>query len=671
VRPKSNSVNGSLTPINFFERQHRARRNSRVLLALFAIAVGGTVASVDLLASLSWLLAQAWSGQRLAGPPTLVGKLLHVPWRVHLLAGGGTLAVVLGVSFAKSMILRAGGGAAVAKMLGGRWVGRANADALERRLLNVVDEMAIAAATRVPQVFVLDSQKGINAFAAGHDVSHTAIVVTRGALETLTRDELQAVVAHEFSHIVNGDMALNIRMVGLLAGIVWIGGAGEFLMRAAGRARDVRATPVLLFGLMLWLVGSVGLFFSRVIKAMLSREREYLADAGGVQFTRNPEALAGALDQIRANYSWVAHRHAEDVSHLFIADAHGFLTEPLFATHPSLEHRIERIAPDFTADPYRARRMTALSAALAAEAAPPARAMESSAPWTFTPLEAAALVGTVEQVHLEAARASLRALPQELRAALDDATRASGVVVALLLSRDDASAALGIASLGAAGLGAIADRAKASITLVRGVPPERHLGLVDLALPALRAGPAALREETVRALETVLASDRRVSVYGFAYVSFVRSQLQGPAALPMTRYKPLALLRDDAAVLLSLTAHAGCAEAGTLDRDFIAAFEAGAAEAGLVGQVSATRREACTPEAASRALRSLQDLAPLDKARLVKGLFAAITADGRIRPVELAIMRMIGGVLDCPLPPLVLPAAESASSSPAAAAIAS
>ena len=120
---------------------------------------------------------------------------------------------------------------------------------------------------------------------------------------------------------------------------------------------SVAANPVLLFGLTLWLVGSVGLFFSRVIKAMLSREREYLADAGGVQFTRNPEALAGALDQIRANYSWVAHRHAEDVSHLFIADAHGFLTEPLFATHPPLEQRIARIAPDFTADPYRARRM--------------------------------------------------------------------------------------------------------------------------------------------------------------------------------------------------------------------------------------------------------------------------------------------------------------------------
>src|SRR6185503_17791553 len=183
---------------------------------------------------------------------------------------------------------------------GARRVTSDTRDPLERRLVNVVEEMSIASGVRVPAVYVMDGEAGINAFAAGYDVSDSVVTVTRGTLETLNRDELQGVVAHEFSHILNGDMRLNVRMIGVLAGIVFIGAIGEFVMRGARGSRD-KGLYLFFGGLALFIVGYAGLFFARLIKAAVSREREFLADASSVQFTRNPDGIAGALDQIRAS----------------------------------------------------------------------------------------------------------------------------------------------------------------------------------------------------------------------------------------------------------------------------------------------------------------------------------------------------------------------------------
>jgi Zn-dependent protease with chaperone function len=650
--------------MNFFERQEAGRRNSRVLLALFAGAIVGTVISVDLIASVAWLASRVLAGYRFPAS-TFIGALLHVPVRVHVEATGVTLAVVIGVSFAKVTELRAGGGAAVARMLGAEPVMRDTRDPLERRLLNVVDEMAIAAGTRVPQVFVMRQQLGINAFAAGYDISSSAVVVTRGTLAHLNRDELQGVIGHEMSHVVNGDMALNIRLIGVLAGLVIIGAAGAFMMRAAARARDRRATPVVLLGFALYVVGGIGLMASRVIKAMLSREREFLADAGGVQFTRNPEGLAGALDQIRRNYSWVAHLHTEDVSHLFFANAHGFLSEVMFATHPPIDARIERIAPGFDAGDYARRRapgvdvnprddpqvLQAAREAMGGETRWPA-APESIA-WGLTASQAVALVGNMREPDVEGAQAFLASLPERVRRALDDPSAGRAVVVALILAHEEAARTGQLAAVEAAAGAELAREAADMQPLVAAVAPEMQLPVVDLALGALRKLDRESCQRLVAALQGLLDAGGRTSLYRFAYVTFVRSQLEPtPAALPL-RYRSLAQMRDAAGALLSLVAHAGCADTATAEADFVRAFEAGAAEAGLVGQVVACPRGDCTPELASRSLEALRDLAPLDKARLVKGLFAAITADGRIRRVEAALLRMIGGVLDCPLPPLL------------------
>ncbi len=267
------------------------------MVVLYLLAVVGVILAVDLVLSGVYLWSQADSslqGQR--APFTLAAV---PPWLV-IWGALGTAAVIFAVSLFHTLRL-AGGGEAVAKMVGAREVAAETKDPLERRFLHVVEEMSIASGVRVPKVYVMDGEAGINAFAAGYEISNAVVAVTRGTLETLTRDELQGVIAHEFSHILNGDMRLNVRMIGILQGIVFIGAIGEFIMRSVGRGsgRKDGALPIIAAGLGLFLIGLIGLVFARLIKAAVARQREFLADASSVQFTRNPDGIAGALDQIR------------------------------------------------------------------------------------------------------------------------------------------------------------------------------------------------------------------------------------------------------------------------------------------------------------------------------------------------------------------------------------
>src|SRR5262245_8344336 len=268
------------------------------MVVLFAAAVLAVIVAVDLVVGAVYV----WNGEFYtpAGrTPSFAAMMAAVPAGVY---GSGALATALVILLVSLFnIARLGeGGVAVARMVGARRVAPDTADALERRLRNVVEEMAIASGVRVPEVYVMDGERGINAFAAGWDVSGAVVAVTRGTLESLTRDELQGVIAHEFSHILNGDMRLNVRMIGVLAGIVFIGSIGEFIMRSMRGSRDGKSGLVLA-GLALFIIGYVGLFFARLIKSSIARQREFLADASSVQFTRNPDGIAGALDQIKSS----------------------------------------------------------------------------------------------------------------------------------------------------------------------------------------------------------------------------------------------------------------------------------------------------------------------------------------------------------------------------------
>ena len=617
--------------MNFFQHQEQARRSSRRMLWLFVLAVLAVIAAVDAALWGAWL----WSGE---GPAP---RSLFV-WGALLALG----CIVFG-SLKEIIRLRAGG-EAIAELAGGRLLAPASGDALERRLLNVVEEMAIASGVRVPKVYVLDNEAGINAFAAGRDVSHAVIGVTRGTLERLSRDELQGVIGHEFSHILNGDMALNLRMIGVLAGIVSIGSLGAFVMRRV-RGEGKSGGAIFFVGLALFIIGYTGLFCARLIKAALSRQREFLADASSVQFTRNPDGIAGALDQIRLAPAGarVGGRYAEEMSHMFFGQALGL--SGLFATHPSLDERIRRINPGFVRSAYRERRE---SETVRAPQPAGRRAADAGIAWGRSAAESAALVGTLQAGKMDEAARLIDAIPGPLREALRDPERAAATVAALLAAPKAEVLELQLAALKRAGLGEMAEPLRAALPLVQGLGQAFHLPVVDLALPALKSAPEEAKKRLVGALQTIAYADRRVSLHEFVLLTLLRYQLAPSGKGPSGR-KRVGELPSETGVLIAVIAHAGTRTdaAGPRSEALEKALGAGARELGI--DAAPARSANLSLEAVSAALEAARELAPLEKARLVKGLFAAVNADGTIRVAEAELMRLVGAVLDCPLPPLI------------------
>ena len=289
--------------MDFFAHQDKARKNTKLLVVYFAIAVACIIASVYIASLMIFFGTQS---QQQPGEPVRE----FVVWDpvLFLYAALGTLGVVLLGSLYKTFEL-SDGGSAVAESLGGRLVNPNTANPDERKLRNVIEEMALASGVPIPKIYVLDDEKGINAFAAGHSPSDAAIGVTLGCMTLLNRDELQGVIGHEFSHILNGDMRLNLRIMGVLFGILCLAVIGRILLYTRGRdSRD--RNPLMLLGLALIVIGAIGVFFGRLIQAALSRQREFLADASSVQFTRNPAGLSGALQKIGGAGSQIVSPHA-------------------------------------------------------------------------------------------------------------------------------------------------------------------------------------------------------------------------------------------------------------------------------------------------------------------------------------------------------------------------
>ncbi|HEX9432058.1 MAG TPA: M48 family metallopeptidase, partial [Burkholderiales bacterium] len=635
--------------MNFFEHQSLARRNSRVMVVLFLLSVVAIVLAVNLVVGSVYLLGFA------EGPQPVV------PMHVYAAGAAVTVAIIAVVSIV-NIIALADGGAHVARLLGARAVAPASSDALERRFLNIVEEMAIASGVRLPQAYVMDQERGINAFAAGWSTSGSVIAVTRGTLERLTRDELQAVIGHEFSHILNGDMGLNIRMVGVLAGIVAIGSIGGFLVRLAGQSAsdDIRfAAPVFLLGVALFIIGYVGLFFARLIKAAVSRQREFLADASSVQFTRNADSMAGALDQLRASGAGtlIQGRYAEEMSHLFFGQGIKLHFAGLFDTHPPVEERIRRVQPRFQPSSYRKQRSTAveMTAARAAEAAaaepPPTgrRAADIGTAWGLSATQSAQLVGAFTSEKLGYAGQLLKAIPPALRESVREPNGASAVLIALLLAPKEEVMREQLQALKLGGLTMLAERVERAAPLTRELGFAFHLAVVDLALPALKAAPEEAKKALIAGLEAVINADRRVSVHEFVVLTFVREQLWARPK-PARASRRIAELKAEAGTLLGLVAHAGTRPdaSGSRAEALQAALRAGAA----VMEIEIPAAGEFAPAAIGAAFEALKNLAPMQKAVLVKGLFAAVSADGTIRVVEAELMRLTAALLDCPLPPL-------------------
>ncbi|WP_114649453.1 M48 family metallopeptidase [Pseudothauera hydrothermalis] len=630
--------------MDFFAAQDRARRTSRWLVGWFAAAVVAIVLVIYL--ALAFVLGLGESRPPGAPPPSL--------WQpdLFLTSAAGIGGFILLGSLYKIIALARGGGAAVAEALGGRLVARDSHDPLERRLINVVDEMAIAAGLPAPPVYLLDAEQGINAFAAGSGTTEAVVAVTRGALEALSRDELQGVIAHEFSHILNGDMRLNLRLMGVLHGILLLTLIGRILLRGA-RGSDKGAAPLVLMGLVLMVVGYIGVLFGNIIKAAVSRQREYLADAAAVQFTRNPSGIAGALKRIAGYGSEIRHPRAEETSHMFFGS--GLALSRLFATHPPIEERIRRIDPNFEPDKIQP----------AAPLSDPAEVDDGSGmadgtlvagfagpaagPQRLSAEGLAATAGTVLPAHMNYARDLLAALPPALHEAAHRPGDAQALVFALLLSADAGIAHKQLDQVRAAHGPALAERSAALRAAVVTAGAALRLPLLDLALPTLKELSLEARRTLLTTADALVRADGRVSLFEYALQHLLRVVLQGRRNGP--RVAALATptrLKEDCGVLFSLLARVG----HRTECDVEAAFSRAAGLAPLDGPYCLLSAADLGPARIDAALERLAVSSPPFRKRLLEACAAAVLHDGQVAPQEYELLRTIGEALDCPLPPL-------------------
>jgi Zn-dependent protease with chaperone function len=645
--------------MDFFARQEESRRLSRLLVMAFIAAVLCVTVAVD--AVLLTVIANLSPGIERAGFTLPDASWLAAHPAPVLWTTVAVLAVIGASSLGRTATLRAGG-SAVARSLGGERVTADTRDPARRRLLNVVEEMSIAAGVPMPEVYVLEREPGINAFAAGHTPANAAIAVTRGALTTLSRTELQGVIGHEFSHVLNGDMRLNVRLIGLLFGILVVALIARTVLRYAPRMRGGRGKSggaialVLAAAVVILVLGYVGLFFARVIQAAVARRREQLADASAVQFTRDLSGLKGALVKIGATSagSRLVDADAEEVGHMLFAPG----MRRLLATHPSLLERIRALDPGF--DPGEIDRVRAelelartRTAAPAPEAPVPTSAAKLEGLFRgaviLTPAAVAGRVANPGTADVDVAEVLRAALPAEIVAADESAESAVEMLFALAIDADPGVRAGQLATIGEQLGQRIAAGAEHRQPAVMSLHAAQRIPALTRIFPALRQLSTGERARLLDCLKELLAQESGASIYAYALRKVAQVNLRDELTPPGTRQRlTLAAAAEALGVLFSVLAQHGATD----PRSARQAYEIGMHH--LLPQQRPRMSEVTRwPQRLDLALDRLDRLLPAAKEQLVEALVMTIGHDNRLTLAESELLRAICATVHCPLPALI------------------
>ncbi len=711
--------------MKFREHQALAKRNTKLLILLMTIGTLVLFTEVYLVANTVYTIV--YNDQNVSLPDyelDAAGNYLPVsspdvpaptykPWYGWnpLVAIGSALAVFLlvgGTSYFKISQFRQGG-KVVADMLGGRRVSRSTKDPCEKVLLNIVDEMAIASGVPTPPVYVLP-ERGINAFAAGYSPDDAVVAVTEGTFEQLSRDELQGVVAHEFSHVLSGDMRLNIRLTGLIAGILAIALVGQILFRmawfmGAGRRSSkeeggMRAA-LMAAGLALWIIGALGALFGTLIKFAICRQREYLADASAVQFTRDPDGLRGALAKI-AGYDGAGHRAAKragEFSHFYFAEGvSGFGS--MMATHPPLAERIRRVSglsekfgevgspsgatsnltikqmvtrkpepapkkkqagkgpiPGIPAIPG----MPGVSGMAGGGAATAAIGMGVLAGLGSPTGEANAAqvakavdhIGRPAPEHIAYARAMIEAMPESLRAQADSTVGSRALVYGLLMLDDDDPAVRKIQQatllkrVKREELVPLSDVQKELLAL----PPSSRLALLDLATPTLREMTKREYTDFDAVVSELIAADGKISLYEWAVQQLLDRRVASAfrKVEDYRRDRKLIEFAAEVTTVLSLFSRIG-ADDEPAAVDAYAKARVHLPQSVLVGELQDAKK--CSLGMISPVLAPLRRVREDERVKLVQAAAEAVLADGKVTLEEAELLRAVAAGLDCPMPPI-------------------
>ncbi len=655
-----------LQTMDFFGRQDSARKRTHLLVALYIAAVLLTCTAVAALAIVAGLILH----DDAAGKGPDLGSLM-----LFGAAGAAAAAILIGGGTAYRISELRGGGASVAISLGGRPIDHSTQDEDERRVLNVVEEMAIASGVPVPPVYMLEQEHSINAFAAGYSPGDAVIGVTKGCVHGLNRDELQGVMAHEFSHILNGDMRLNIRLIGILGGIVLLSLAGYTLMRAtyygsAVRSRENKALPViLLIGVGLIVIGGIGSMFARLIQAAVSRQREFLADASAVQFTRNPDGIGDALRRIGggSSRSVIQNAHSREMSHLFFGNAvkHATLFGSALASHPPLKQRISRVLPKW--DGSFLQPLPPKSKPSPKKRPPgPREKLEAimhermggmpTGPAAALPL--LALIGTASAEHADHARSLLDRIPRAMKDAARDPYGCRAVIYALLMHWGTEGSALKrqFDILDSRGDTGVATLVRSLAEDARKLDPDLRLPLIDLCLGAL----ALLSETQHNAFRTTMyelaMADNQLTPREWALMRIIETHLDerhGVRKPAKVRFYALGQLGPQLSAMLGAIARTGTREPGEAEKSFEAGAEILRQAKGMIPDLALPAAKDRTPAKLDRALTDLRELAPRMKQRLLEAAAVIVAYDHEVKPAEADLLRAFADLLGVPMPPLL------------------
>ncbi len=626
---------------NFFEQQDVARKNTRWLIFLFVLAVLSLITLTNL-----FLFLFPWEWRAIAFTESGANRDFvclmdercsiwqQIDWMQVVVVSSFITGVIALVCLFKWLQIRKGG-RAIAKMMGGTLVQADSKDFKEQRLLNVVEEMALASNMPVPAVYVLKEEQGINAFAAGFSSRDAVVAVTQGALDNFSRDQLQGVVAHEFSHILNGDMRLNMKLIAVLFGIMFITEMGWIFIRGSRLgSRKRNEGPILFLGLGLIILGYLGTFFGNLIKAAVSRQREFLADASAVQFTRNPSGIADALKVIGGSYggSQISNEHGSEISHLFFGEGLSRVAA-IFATHPPLVDRIKRIQPNW--DGYFLKPEVAQRAANQISQDDIKDNQQQAK--RFAAVAVAASMTMDEMVEPRAM----------MMQKLSEPLTAASILLCLLYDKNDEQQQKHIASLA-------------------NKWPELHknfqenawmnwqrqdfLPVVNRAVSGLRSLSNEQYQELKRFMLLLIQSNGKIELYEWALFQLVRSSLDSyfsDKTFERQKYRRMEAIEKDVKLVVAMMIQSSSAD------------EAMRLEAWRKAcQVAGIEAETDLPTVAiadfGRSVNRLALAFPLLKPRIIKALIEAAKADGIIEDIEKQSIMAISAAIDAPLPDVLL-----------------
>ena len=632
--------------MNFFEHQNKARSKTIKLLGLFSLSILAIIAIINL-AVMLFLLGPRQESRY----DSINQKIINnFSWSLFFEIGLVVVVFIIIVGIYKRIELSFGG-KVIAEKLGGKLILEDTKNFHEKQLLNIVAEISIASGVYPPPVYLLINEDGINAFAAGFSIDDAVIGITRGAIENLNRDELQGVIAHEFSHILNGDMKLNLKLISILHGILVIGILGDFIFRSSHQSSDKNSPQFLSFGLALMIIGSIGTFFGNLIKASISRQREFLADASAVQFTRNPAGISSALKKIGAfaTGSKILDPHSSEVSHMFFAQGVSSFITDLMATHPPLKTRILTIDPKWDGKFENIVMQKKDDDENYSEVLKKPYRDKSSKATSFASIGAAMVqnIGNIDQKLINQAHNLIDAIPQIIKDETSNSFGARAIIYSLIIAENSVSEENQFQILRDNSDLAVFDLANKLYPEIKKMDKEFRLTLIDLAIPSLRQLSLPQYQNFKKTVEILIKVDNEINLFEWSLMKILFNHLDrefNKNYVNKNAVYKLKSVQNEVGLFLSLMAQVGNEDLKIAEEVFDSTM--------LEQNLSKTffiSKDKISIQDLDKSIIKLEKLYPLEKEKLLKLCNICLLKNG-VSFSEIELLRAFSSILHCPMP---------------------